>query len=115
MRKSELFQYSKIEHALYALITLQILDVATTMVGLSLGGEEANPLAAVFLQYGVFGLVFLKACSLAIVFWCINYYAKNTKNPKKDGKLLTGILGISVVMYLAVVLNNSIGIALNFP
>ena len=53
-------------------LTLQAADVASTLVFLSLGMAESNPVAGLFM--GLFGplggLILLKLVALSIALWC---------------------------------------------
>lgn len=53
-----------------AMVVLQMLDIATTLLGLSMGAEESNPLMAPIVQYPWL-MVLVKAAATA--FWAMVY------------------------------------------
>lgn len=51
---------NKLQWLWLALCTLQVLDLLTTRIGLSLGAVEQNPLGVLALDFGFSGLVVMK-------------------------------------------------------
>jgi hypothetical protein len=55
---------------------LQVLDVSTTLLFLSLGIEEANPLVRCFMQVthgGLSGLLATKLLAVPLIWYCVSY------------------------------------------
>ncbi len=60
---------------------LQVLDVLTTLLGLSLGTPEANPFIDFFIQrWGAYGLIFIKMIAASFIFLLVKLTFK-TKWP----------------------------------
>lgn len=47
------------------IVALQLADMVTTLVGLSLGAEEVNPIAQAVLGYGVHWFILMKVLAAA--------------------------------------------------
>ena len=94
---------------LSALIYLNILDIFTTYVGLSLGGKELNPSLN---HYNVIGITFIDVVGkigatigVCLLIWLV--YRKATK--EKSKLALTIVYGLTIGLnpfFLLVVLNN---------
>lgn len=78
--------------ACIGIVLCQILDTATTIIGLNLGGTEQNPVINFVLQWGLFPFIAFKLV-LAVL---LGYLALVTKY----------VVWILIALYAVVIVNN---------
>lgn len=95
----------KVSHWWLILTGLQLMDLATTYVGLGIGASEQNPVGVYVLQFGFGGLVVMKIIAMIGAFgiaW-VNMHLGHKRFAKMG--LATG-----AIMMVAVVASNSYAI-----
>lgn len=93
-----------------SLMILTLLDIATTLILLDLGGIETNPIT--LWQWETLGLEktaiikILLVVFLGLLIWLVSLAAKTEEDKRVANIVLTGVLVVCNLFYIAVVINN---------
>lgn len=103
-RRLHLPRLRKVSWFLLAFAVLQLLDLATTLLLLSIGGVEVNPIAAWSLQQGVSAFVALKLFFASVLLAFIPLMERE-REPRSVRAATRLCLGLDVLFGAAVVSN----------